>query len=161
LSLCHKLKCYNSYIFATCWCKLLKFQTLIIWSNIIYSLEYLRSITLGCKIYELKNLILWHGLNSFNLKSELDNLASSASPIECLLYLPNVRAIQYKLGPKRLTRLGNSNVLRLPLIGISQSQVRLRIFSGRTFRLVYVINWMGFLKISIFHKYFSYFFWFV
>jgi len=28
-----------------------------------------------------------------------------ASPIECLLYLPNVRAIQYKLGPERLTRL--------------------------------------------------------
>ena len=34
--------------------------------------------------------------------------------IECLLYLPNVQAIQYKLGPERLTRLGNSNVLRLP-----------------------------------------------
>ena len=32
-----------------------------------------------------------------------------------LLYLPNFRAIQYKLGPERLTRLGNSNVLRLPL----------------------------------------------
>ena len=33
-----------------------------------------------------------------------------------LLYLPNVRAIQYKLGPERLTRLGNSNVLRLPVL---------------------------------------------
>ena len=49
LSLCHKLKYSTPCIFATCWCKLLKFQTLIIWSNIIYSLEYLRSTTLGCK----------------------------------------------------------------------------------------------------------------
>jgi len=43
------------------------------------------------------------------------NLVAPASPIECLLYLPNVRAIQYKLGPERLTRLENLNVLRLPL----------------------------------------------
>jgi len=49
LSLCHKLKYSTPCIFATCWCKLLKFQTLIILSNIIYSLEYLRSTTLGCK----------------------------------------------------------------------------------------------------------------
>ena len=42
------------------------------------------------------------------------NLVAPASPIECLLNLPNVRAIQYKLGPERLTRLGNSNT-RLPV----------------------------------------------
>ena len=51
----------------------------------------------------------------FNLKSARVNLAAPASPIECLLYLPNVRAIQYKLGPERLTRIGNSNALRLPV----------------------------------------------
>ena len=49
--------------------------------------------------------------SKFNLKSDRVNLVAPASPIE--LYLPNVRAIQYKLGPKRLTRLGNSNVLLL------------------------------------------------
>ena len=43
------------------------------------------------------------------------HLISLISPIEGLLYLPNVRAIQYKLGPERLTWLGNSNVLRLPV----------------------------------------------
>ena len=43
------------------------------------------------------------------------NLVAPASPIECLPYLPNVPAIQYKLGPVSLTLLGNSNVLRLPL----------------------------------------------
>ena len=43
------------------------------------------------------------------------NLVAPASPIECLLYKPKVRAIQYKLGPERLTRLVNSNVLRLPV----------------------------------------------
>ena len=32
----------------------------------------------------------------------------------CLLL--NVRAIQYKLGPERLTRLGNANVLLLPVM---------------------------------------------
>jgi len=51
--------------------------------------------------------------SKFNLKSDRVNLVAPASPIECLPYLPNVRAIQYKLGPERLTKLGNSNVLRL------------------------------------------------
>ena len=45
--------------------------------------------------------------SKFNLKSARVNLVAPASPIECLLYLPNVRAIQYKLGPERLTHLGN------------------------------------------------------
>ena len=54
--------------------------------------------------------------SKFNLRSDRVNLIAPASPIECLLYLPNVRAIQYKLGPERLTRLGNSNVLRLLVV---------------------------------------------
>ena len=53
--------------------------------------------------------------SKFNLKSNRVNYVAPASPIECLLYLPNVWAIQYKLGTERLTRLGNSNVLRLPV----------------------------------------------
>ena len=54
--------------------------------------------------------------SKFNLKSDHVNLVAPASPIECLLYLPNVRAVQYKLGPERLTRLIISNVLlRLPV----------------------------------------------
>ena len=53
--------------------------------------------------------------SKLNLKSDCVNLLALSSPIECLLYLPNVRAIQYKLGPERLTRLGNSNVPRLPV----------------------------------------------
>ena len=53
--------------------------------------------------------------SKFNQKSDRVNLVAPASPIECLLYLPNVRAIQYKLRPERLTRLGNSDVLRLPV----------------------------------------------
>ena len=51
----------------------------------------------------------------FNLKSDRVNLAAPFSPIECPLSLPNVRAIQYKLGPERQTLLENSNVLRLPV----------------------------------------------
>ena len=54
--------------------------------------------------------------SKFNLKSDRVNLVAPASPIECLLYLPNVQAIQWELGPERLTRLGNSNALRLPVI---------------------------------------------
>ena len=50
-----------------------------------------------------------------NLKSDRINFVAPASPIECLLYLPNVRAIQCKMGPERLTRLGNSNVQQLPV----------------------------------------------
>ena len=54
--------------------------------------------------------------SKFNLKSDRVIFFAPASPIECLLYLPNVRTIQYKLGPEMLTRLGNSNVLRLPVL---------------------------------------------
>ena len=49
--------------------------------------------------------------SKINLKCARFNLVAPASPIECLIYLPNVRAIQYQLGPERLARLGNSNVL--------------------------------------------------
>ena len=49
LSLCHKLKFSNPYIFTTGWRRPLIFQTYIIWSNRIHSLKYLRSTTLGCK----------------------------------------------------------------------------------------------------------------
>ena len=49
------------------------------------------------------------------------NLVASASHIEWLLYLPNVRAIQYKQGPERLPRQGNSNVLRLPVVPVLES----------------------------------------
>ena len=57
--------------------------------------------------------------SKLNLKSDRVNLVAPASPIECLLYLPNVRAIQYKLKPEKLTRLGNSNVLRLRVLFVS------------------------------------------
>ena len=40
LSLCHKFSFCKTYIFATLWCKLLIFQTYIIWSNSIHSLKY-------------------------------------------------------------------------------------------------------------------------
>ena len=56
----------------------------------------------------------------FSLKSDRVNLVAPASHIECLLYLPNDRAIQYKLGPEKLTRLGNSNVLRLPVTEVGK-----------------------------------------
>ena len=61
--------------------------------------------------------------SKFNLKSDRVNLVAPAIPIECLLYLPNVRAIQYKLGPEMLTQLGNSNVLRLPVTSWFDSNV--------------------------------------
>ena len=55
------------------------------------------------------------GKSKFSLNSDRVNLVAPASPNKCLLYLPNVRPIQYKLGTKRLIWLGNSNVLRLPV----------------------------------------------
>ena len=39
LSLCHDIKYSNAYIFATWWCKPLIFQTQIIWSKRIHSLN--------------------------------------------------------------------------------------------------------------------------
>ena len=48
-------------------------------------------------------------------------LVAPTSPIKCLLSLPNDRAIQYKLGPERLTRLRNLNVLRLPVTRVIQT----------------------------------------
>jgi len=49
LSLCHKLKFSNPYIYGTWCCRLLIFQTKIILCNRIHSLKYLRSTTLGCR----------------------------------------------------------------------------------------------------------------
>ena len=49
LSLCYKLKLSNPYILVISWCKPLIFQTQIILSKKIYSLKFLRSMTLGCK----------------------------------------------------------------------------------------------------------------
>ena len=46
--------------------------------------------------------------------SDRANLFAPASPVDCLFLQPDVRAVQYKLEPERLTRIGNSNVLRLP-----------------------------------------------
>ena len=69
----------------------------------------------------LETLKIWHthlwpfSKSKFNLKSDRVNLVALASPIECQLHLPTVRAIQYKLGQEKLTRIGNSNVLRLPV----------------------------------------------
>ena len=59
--------------------------------------------------------------SKFNVKSDRVNLVAPASPIKCLLYLPNGRTKQYKLGPEKLTRLGNSNVLRLPVFSLFPS----------------------------------------
>ena len=63
--------------------------------------------------------------SKFNRKSDCVNLIAPASPIECLLYLPNVRAVKYKLGPEGLTRLGNWNVLRLPVRRLSSNELRM------------------------------------
>ena len=49
LSLCHKLKFSNPYIYGTWCCRLLILQTKIIWSNRIHSLKYLWSTTLESK----------------------------------------------------------------------------------------------------------------
>ena len=53
----------------------------------------------------LENTHLWpFNKSKFNLKSDRFNLPAPVSPITCQAYLTNVRAIQYKLGPERLTR---------------------------------------------------------
>ena len=66
--------------------------------------------------------------SKFNLKSDRVNLVAPASPIECLLHFPTDRD---KLGPEKWTRLGNSNVLRLPVTCIlwrNNQQVQYQIF---------------------------------
>ena len=79
-------------------------------------------------------LHLWpFSKSKFNLKSDRVNLVAPASPIKCLLHLPNVRAIQYKLGPEKLTQLGNSNVLRLP---VWQGGKIVYNFSAKTFKII-------------------------
>jgi len=56
LSLCHKLKFSNPYIYGTWFWGLLIFQ---IWCHKIHSLKYLRSTTFGCTIIGMNsNLIL-------------------------------------------------------------------------------------------------------
>ena len=55
-SLCRKLKVSNLYIFAILWSKPLRFQTLIIRSNRIHSLKYLRFMPLG--LFVARNQLL-------------------------------------------------------------------------------------------------------
>ena len=75
LSLCHKLKFSNPYIFAILKCISLIFQTQIISSNIIHSLKYLRSVSLGCK--DIENQSLWQKLNSFKVLLATDGILIS------------------------------------------------------------------------------------
>ena len=53
--------------------------------------------TTNVKIIFLKtHLTLLSPFSKFNLKFDRVNIVAPASPIECLLYLPNVRAIKYR-----------------------------------------------------------------
>ena len=56
LSLCHKLKNFNLHIFGMYYIRPLVFQTYIIYSNLIHSLKYLRSPTLGYKDIGIRKL---------------------------------------------------------------------------------------------------------
>ena len=54
--------------------------------------------------------------SKINLKSDRINLVAPACPIECLLYPMQCQSDTVQLlRSERLTRLGNSNVLRLPV----------------------------------------------
>ena len=82
-------------------------------NNVTYYRTIRNSRNLGYTLYNAP-----FSKSKFNLKSDSVNLVAPASPIKCLLYLPNNLVIRYKLGPERLTQLGNSNVLRLPVINV-------------------------------------------
>ena len=71
LSLCHKLKFSNPYIFGTWCCRLLIFQTKMIWCIRIHSLKFLRCTNWVAEIYELENQSLCQRLNSFIYKHKL------------------------------------------------------------------------------------------
>ena len=80
------------------------------------SLPKFANVLFHKKVFQSPLTHLWpFSKSKFYLKSDHVNLVAPASPIECMLHLPNVWVIQYNLGPERLTRLGNSNVLRLPV----------------------------------------------
>ena len=83
MSLCHKLKLSNPYIFATRWCKPLIFQIMIIGSNKIHSLKYLRFTTLRCKdigirksefVAKTQFLCLWKATRSQSYTSIIVNI---------------------------------------------------------------------------------------
>ena len=82
-------------------------------------------------------------LNIWSIKSDRVNLVAPASSIECLLYLPNIRAIHYKLGPEKLIRIGNSNVLRLP-VWYTFTSLRIKRYPYFVFkrRLGFLLNWL-------------------
>ena len=66
LSLCHKLKFCNPYIFVTSKWKPMIFQTYYL---IQQNLKYLGTMTFGCKDIGIRNLILWQRLNSIMKKN--------------------------------------------------------------------------------------------
>ena len=70
LSLCHTHS--NPYMFEAWWCKLLTFQTQISISNRMYSMKYLKSMTLGCKDKGIRKLDC--GKNSIPFSNEIMSL---------------------------------------------------------------------------------------
>ena len=80
--------------------------------QVLFEFKFTTGIDLCC-INLTYSFRLWYKFVHPNVslpKSDCVNLVAQATPIECLLYLPNVREIRYKLGPERLTLHGNSNV---------------------------------------------------
>ena len=72
------------------------------------------------KIKKIKRQFLMFVARTPNPSVKVNSTASTVLHRLVLLivcvYLPNVRALQYKLGPERLTRLESSNVLQLPVV---------------------------------------------
>ena len=84
------------------------------WSWSLY--KTLQNCDVSCSL----DTHLWtFSKSKLNLKYDRVNLVAPTSPIESALFT-QCPAIQYKLGPERLTRLGNSNVLRLPVWNIQK-----------------------------------------
>ena len=87
LSLCHKLKFSNPYIYWTWCCRLLIFQTKIIWGNRIHSFKYLRSTTLCCREIGIRK-------SEFVSKTQFLSLYSSFKIIKGAVYFSQTQILK-------------------------------------------------------------------
>ena len=92
-------------------------------------------------IVQLSTYLWSFNKSKFNQKSDRVNLVAPASLIKCQLYLPNVRTIQCKLGTETLTRLGNSNVLLLPVWGACQFYKEITIKNNQSLKRKTLISY--------------------
>ena len=130
LSFCHKLKFHNPYIFETSWCKPLLFQTPIILSNRIHSLNVYNTWLQAYRDQKIRVC------GEYSLPSN-EKLACSlfVHPELVMFSFPSMKELGYRLSPENPFSANTPNLyFTHSFVNISALELRLEFLE---------INWRG------------------